>query len=336
MQLFYPMLGALIVVSTTTSAEIPTDASALADFAEQRIYIAQAQMTQVEPSAARATRKRESQATPTDDEALALAALEGLMSQPPQRALPIIKKVLAGSQSALIKQRALFVLSQIDDPEAQSILVTTTRSADPALRAEAIRNIGIGGNPESLKVLQEIYSNGDSEVKNQVLEAWLISGSKNEVYQAALNAKSDADANDAIRILGAMGATDELRKLGDAKNPSEGLAEAYAISGDLASLRKIVDGKGDVDARSDAVRKIGIVDTDAARAALREIYTTSKEAEVKDAALEGMLISGDEQGVLALYQAAQTAEDKRAVLRTLSHMEGDAALQVIEAALEAK
>ena len=36
---------------------------------------------------------------PTEDEELALAAMEGLMAQAPERALPIIKKVLAGPQT---------------------------------------------------------------------------------------------------------------------------------------------------------------------------------------------------------------------------------------------
>ena len=35
---------------------------------------------------------------PDGDEELALAAMEGLMAQPADRALPIIKRVLAGSQ----------------------------------------------------------------------------------------------------------------------------------------------------------------------------------------------------------------------------------------------
>ena len=77
---------------------------------------------------------------PTDDEELALAAMEGLMAQAPERALPIIKKVLAGPQTRLVKQRALFVLSQIDSPEAQEILVQTARSSDPAMRGEAIQH----------------------------------------------------------------------------------------------------------------------------------------------------------------------------------------------------
>lgn len=49
-----------------------------------------------------------------------------------------------------------------------------------------------------------------------------------------------------------------------------------------------------------------------------------------------MLISGDQQGVLALYRAAKTTEEKRTLLRTLSIMGGDAALQAIDAALEGK
>jgi hypothetical protein len=45
---------------------------------------------------------------------------------------------------------------------------------------------------------------------------------------------------------------------------------------------------------------------------------------------------GDEQGVLALYKAAKTTEEKRALLRTLTTMDGDVALQAIDAALEKK
>lgn len=267
------------------------------------------------------------------DEELALAALEGLMAQPSDRALPIIKKVLAGPQSTRVKQRALFVLSQIDSPEAQQILMHTSRSADAALRGDAIRSIGIGGNSQALEGLMEIYKS-DSRAREQVMQAWLIAGRKDLVYQAALNAKSGEDEEVAVRTLGVMGAAEELRKLGDRPKAASGLVDAYAISGDLASLRKIAEGNGDHGARVDAVRKIGIVHSDAARTALREIYSRSTDAEVKEAALQGMLIAGDEQGVLALYRAAKTNDEKRALLRVLSMIDGDAALEAIDAALE--
>ena len=273
---------------------------------------------------------------PTEQEQLALAAMEGLMAQPPERALPIIKKVLAGPQTTLIKQRALFVLSQIDSPEAGEILLQTSRSPDAALRREAIRSIGIGGNDKSLAGLLEVYKAGNDGVKKEVLEAWMIAGRKEEVYQAALNAKSDEEASEAIHMLSVMGAVDELRKLGDRPNASGKLVEAYAISGDLQSLRKIAEGSGDLEVRTEAVQKIGIISNDAARAALHEIYTRSTEREIKDAALQGLLIADDEKGVLALYRAATTPEEKRALLRTLTMMDGDAALEAIDAALEGK
>jgi HEAT repeat protein len=273
---------------------------------------------------------------PTDDEALALAALEGLMAQPGERALPIIKKVLAGSQTTLVKQRALFVLSQIDSPEARAILAQTSRSSDASMRGEAIRSIGIGGDPTLLDGLQETYQAGDADVKQDVLQAWMIAGRKEAVYQAALNAKSEDEANEAIRMLGVMGASDELRKLGDRPNAASGLLDAYAISGDLASLRKIAEGSGERSVRLEAVRKIGMIQSDAARVALRDIYSRSTDADIKEAALQGMLMAHDEEGVLGFYRAAKTGHEKRALLRMLSMMDGDAALKAIDAALEKK
>jgi HEAT repeat protein len=273
---------------------------------------------------------------PTEEEELALAALEGLMAQPSDRALPIIKKVLAGSHSTLVKKRALFVLSQIETPEAQQILAQTSRSTDPSLRGEAIRAIGIGGDPKALESLRDLYASGDSGVKEEVLQAWMISERKDLVFEAASKAKTEEEANAAIRMLGVLGATEELRKLGDKPNAASGLVDAFAISGDLASLRKIAEGTGDKAVRLQAVRQIGIIDGDASRTALREIYARSTDADIREAALQGMLIAGDEQGVLTLYRAAKTTEDKRALLRYLSMMDGDAALQAIDAALEEK
>jgi HEAT repeat protein len=289
------------------------------------------------PAAPARSADRDDDREPTADEELALAALEGLMAQPGERALPIIKKVLAGSQTTLVKKRALFVLSQIDNAEARQLLGQASRSADPGLRGEAIRSIGIGGDPQLLDSLQPIYAAGNEDVKEEVLQAWLIAGRKESVYQAALNAKSEEEATRAIHMLGVMGASDELRKLSDRPNAASGLVDAYAISGDLASLRKIAEGTtASHDVRVDAVRKIGIVRSDSARTALREIYTRSTDEEIRDAALQGMLIAGDEQGVLTLYRAAKTNEEKRALLRTLSMIDGDAALQAIDAALEDK
>lgn len=273
---------------------------------------------------------------PAVDEDLALAALEGLMQQSSDRALPIIKKVLAGSQTATVKRRALFVLSQIDAPEARQILLQTARSTDAGMRGEAIRSIGIGGDAQTLDALIEVYRSGNSDVQKEVLQAWMIAGRKDAVFQIAMNAKSEDEANAAIHMLGVMGATEELRKLGERPNAARGLVEAYALSGDLASLRKMAESSPDRATRLEAVRKMGIVDGEQAHLALREIYARATDADVREAALQGMMMSSDEQGVLALYRASRSSEEKRMLLRYLSMMGGDAALQAIDQALEGK
>jgi hypothetical protein len=173
-------------------------------------------------------------------------------------------------------------------------------------------------------------------VKKEVLQAWLISDRKEAVYQVALNAKSEDEANDAIHILGAMDASEQLRKLGERPNAPRGLLEAYAISGDLASLRKIAETHADRSTRLDAISKIGIIDGSEARSALREIYSRSDDKEIKSAALQGLLIADDEEGVLALYRTAKSGDEKRSLMRTLSTMDGDAALKAIDQALEEK
>jgi HEAT repeat protein len=335
MNTVHTMLMALLAVSGATFAQTATESSDSVEV-DVRALAAQAEAEADETDAERSSRERETRRRPTDQEALALAAMEGLMSQPPERALPLIKKVLAGSQTTLVKKRALFVLSQIESPEAEQILVQTARSPDKSLRSEAIRSIGIGGNAKSLAALQEVYDAGDADIKKQVLDAWMIAGRKEEVYRAAINARSEAEASEAIRMLGVMGAVDELRKLGDRPNPSRGLLDAYAIGGDLASLRKIAEGGGERSIRVEAVQKIGIVGDEAARAALRDIYSRSSDDKIKDAALQGMLIAGDDQGVLALYRSAKTTAEKQELLRTLTMMDGDAAMEAIDAALEDK
>lgn len=42
------------------------------------------------------------------------------------------------------------------------------------------------------------------------------------------------------------------------------------------------------------------------------------------------------EGLLALYRAAKTTDEKRELLRTLTMIDGDAALEAIDAALEGK
>ena len=74
----------------------------------------------------------------SDRDQLKITALEALISAPPERALPRVRKVLEGNNSDEVKESALFILSQIETPEAQSLLVETARDSSGELQVEAI------------------------------------------------------------------------------------------------------------------------------------------------------------------------------------------------------
>jgi hypothetical protein len=114
-----------------------------------------------------------------EDEELKLYALDGLMQVEPEKAVPILEKILAGNSSEKLKQRALFVLSQSDSPRARDILVRTAKTGQPmSLRTEAVKTLGIAGGREDIVALREIAKDTSApyEVRAAVVEAYLISG----------------------------------------------------------------------------------------------------------------------------------------------------------------
>jgi len=268
-----------------------------------------------------------------ESEQLKIVALEALLSSPPDRALPLVANVLAGDNSDEVKSRALFVLSQIDLPEAQNVLLDTARNGSGELKLQAIRMIGISGNAEALAGLIEIYATGDNDVKESVLHAYMIADDSNSVYEIAANATSDEEFESAVNILGAMGANDELRKLRDRGGNSESLIHAYAIAGDAESLQVLALDNSNPEQQIQAIQGLGIVGGAEVNATLLEIYRATDSDDVKEAALHGMMVSGYDEGVLELFRASQDAEEKRDLLRLLVMMDSDAAMAIIEETL---
>jgi HEAT repeat protein len=268
-----------------------------------------------------------------DAEQLKIAALEALISAPPERALPIVEKVLAGNHSDEVKSRALFILSQIDMPEAQAILLTTARSQNGDLQLEAIRMIGIGGDPETLAALRSVYDAGDQDVKESVLHAYLISDDSAAVYEIAASTADDEEFEQAVHMLGVMGASDELAKLRDRDGPTESLIHAYAISGDVESLRVLAMDSSNPEQQMQAMHGLSIAGGDEVGATLIEIYRSTDNTEVKESALHSMMIADYDEGVLELYRDSQDAKEKRDLLQMLVMMDSDAAMDVIDEAL---
>lgn len=271
-----------------------------------------------------------------DDEAesLRMTALEALITAPPERALPIVNKVLSGNHSADLKERALFILSQMETPESQSRLLTFANDSQGELQAEAIRMIGIGGDSDAMASLGEIYRSGNADVREAVLEAYLIADDAAAVFEIAANTNDENEFAEAVQMLGAMGANDELRELRGRAGLSESLIEAYAISGDAESLRELAMDDSNVEMQKRAIESLGIVGGDEVNQTLVEIYGSAANDDVRESALEGLLIAGHDTGVLALYRNAGNAAEKRRLLEYLVMMDSEAVWDLIDNAFE--
>jgi HEAT repeat protein len=269
-----------------------------------------------------------------DAERLKISALEALMSAPPERALPIVRKVLSGDSSAALKKRALFVLGQIDLPEARSLLIETARTGEKNMRLEAIRMIAIGGHPEALAELAEIYRSGDGDTREAVLEAYLIADDRNAVYQVAADTEDPTEFERAVDILGAMGATEELRSLRDRPGMAEVLIDAYAIAGDVETLTAMANDGSDPEGQVQAIRGLAIAGGDGIGDVLVDIYRDTQSPHIKEAVREALLIADDDEAVLELFRASTDAAEKRELLQTLVIMDSDAVWDLVNSTLE--
>ena len=268
-----------------------------------------------------------------DQQSMKMIALEALMTAPDEKALPIVIKLLDGNDSADIKQHALFILSQIDDPAAGKKLLEIAGDSGNPLRVDAIRMIGIGGDDAAVGQLAGLYASGDEQTREAVLEAFLIAGDVDAVYQVAVGAKDNDEFESAVNMLAAMGARDQLRQLRERSGSSETLINAYAVAGDSESLLALARDSSDLQAQARAIEALGIVGGDTVNAALVDIYRGSQSEYVREAALHGLLVAGYDEGVVQLYRETSDMAEKRDLLQALSVMDSELLLELVDEAL---
>ncbi len=268
-----------------------------------------------------------------DKEDLQMIALEALIHVPEERALPAVMKLLEKGGSDELMESAMFVLSQMDHPDAAAALLNYARTGSGDAQEEAIRMIGINGDAAAMAALAEIYANGDEDAREAVLEAYLIADDVDAVFAIAMAATDEDDYEEAVETLAVMDAHAELARLREAKGSSEALIEAYIISDNYEELEKLARDGSDPDLQVEAIEALGIVDGPNAEAVLLEIYKASDDDDVREAAIEGLFIGDYDQAILDLYRTSTSAREKGELLEALVVMDSDLAMEVIDSAL---
>jgi HEAT repeat protein len=133
-----------------------------------------------------------------------------------------------------------------------------------------------------------------------------------------------------------LDASKELRELFASEKSVENrkaILRAFGIAGDSATLAEIAASAEPEEIRIAAIEALGITDDTRSGEALVRLYSTGS-AGIREAALRGLMIRGDDEAMRKLYRQAKTTEEKKSLLRVLTITDSDATLDLIEAELD--
>ena len=260
-----------------------------------------------------------------DDEDLKLMAIHSLMNTEPEQAIPLLEKVLNGPSSPKLKERALFVLAQSGSPRGRQILADTARGkSGPDLQEKAIHYLGIFGGKGNGQLLSEIYASAaGNEVKEKVLHAFMLSGNKERVLQAARGEKSPELRAAAVHLLGVMGARAELRDMyrtESAESVKEGILKAMFIAGDVENVLDLAKTEPNPSLRRAAIHKLGLMDRDRSASALLSMYQTDRDVELKKAVLQALFLQNNGKALVAIARSEKDPRLKAEAVSKLSIM----------------
>jgi HEAT repeat protein len=260
----------------------------------------------------------------SDDE-LKMLAIQGLMNSDPERALPLLEKVLNTSATPKQKSKALFVIAQSGSPQAKQILGRiASGESNPDLQRKAVEYLGIFGGGEARKTLAEVYAKtGDESVKRAILRSYMISGDKDDLFAAAKDEKSVELRREAIRQLGIVHGVAELQQLYQKESSTvvrRELLKAFFLAGDAGRLAEAAGNEKDPELRRTAVRNLGLINSAESAKALQTIYGKEADREVRAEVLNAYFLQGNAAGLVAVARSEKDPELKKTAVSKLALM----------------
>ena len=269
----------------------------------------------------------------TDDE-VKLMALQALQNTAPEEAVPMLEKVLEGTNTPRVKSRALYVLAQSRSPRAREVLRNYAKgSSTPELQSQAIRYLGVHGGVENRALLAEVYgTTSDVGVKRMILRSFMTANDKERVFRAAQTEQNPELRAEAVAQLGNMSAHDELWQLYQKESSVDvkrRILRSMMSGGSVERLIELAKAEQNPDLRRDAVRYLGNM---SAHDELWQLYQTESSLDVKRQILRSMMSGGSVERLIELAKGEQNPELRRDAVRYLGNMRatrtGDVLVQI--------
>jgi len=281
------------------------------------------------------------------DKDLKLYALQALLRSDPERAMPLVEKMLSGPGSPKDKAKVLFMAAQSGAPQAQELMAKVALGqSNPELQRKAVEYLGIfggvGGGVEggvqggvkggvtgphrnrgsANQVLAEVYtSTSDAGVKRAVLRSYMLSGDRQSLLAAAKSEKDEGLKREAIRQLGLTGGLSELQQLYQGEGSTEvrrEILQGFFLAGDSQKLAQVAQNDKDPELRRAAIRNMGLMG--GKEPELKAIYEKETDQSVKEEVLNAYFLGGNASGLVAIARAEKDHELKKKAVEKLSLM----------------
>ena len=259
------------------------------------------------------------------DEELKMLAIQGLMNSDPERAMPLLEKVINGSGSPREKSRALFVLAQNGSGRGREIIGRIAKGqSNPELQREAIKYLGLFGGAQSRQIMAEVYAaNADTSVKRAILRAYMLGGDHERLFAAAKSEKDESLRREAIRQLGLVHGVGELEQLYQMEASTDlrrEILQAFFLTGESGKLVQAAQSEKDPELRRAAIRNLGLIHSDDSAQALQAIYGRETDRGLKEEVLNAYFLQGNAAALVAIARGEKDAELKKTAVSKLSLM----------------
>jgi tetratricopeptide (TPR) repeat protein len=274
-----------------------------------------------------------SPASQNDDE-LKLMALHGIMQSDPDQAMPVIEKMLAGTNSPKVKDRALFVLSQSHAARAREVIAGIARgNANPDLQLKAIRYLGMMGGQDSRQLLVDVYrGSSDPAVKRAILRSYMTAGDRERLFGLAKSETDQSLRAEAVRQLGVMNARGELAQLYSSEpsvDVKKQILQAMFVGGDSDRMIELAKSEKDPELRKTAIRNLGLMKRAGTAETLVAIYGSDANLDVRKAVINALFIQGNATGLVTLARGEKNPELKKEIVARLSTMKSKEAMDYL-------
>jgi len=261
---------------------------------------------------------------------LKLLALNALVLNSPDQAVPLVVKLVEGQTPVRAKRQALFVLAQSRSPQALAALVSVAqKDANPELRRRAVEYTAFFGGTEGQRTLEQFYrATSDLATKRAILRCYMITGQRELLLQAAKNETAPELAQQAIQDLGVLGAQVDLWQLYRADLPVEArqqIVHAFFLSGDQQKLYELAENEKAPRLRHQAIRDLGLLGEGRHGARLAALYRGTQDRDGSRAIIEAFFRSGNAEALIGLARRETDPELKRQIVQKLSLMNSKAA-----------